>query len=283
MRWGRRSLEPTAAAAIHRRVRATAPCGCSSSTLQFPATISLPRQRNPAAIRFRSDNNRSDDDNQQRQQQEELEQEREALLSHARQLTLRLYRRCLRSVEAIRHGNAADEQEFRQRERQREASLRDLSSSQQQDPRWGMLSVLPPVNRHDELRSRAAYYRQHAREMVHSEWDCLTHPSPQPLARDSARRYLHHVRHGEHTRQWLLRDMKFDDPVAQELLEDWEESVARWQDRAELYFARLVEDGGTDKLGGAAAMGIDESDDESDSDDDDGFWTESDSDSDDSD
>jgi len=238
-------------------------------------------QQNPL-VRFHSSQktevaNKTDD--QTRRQQELEQEERDALLSHAMHLTLSLYRNCLRSVEAIRHGNENDEKEFQERERKREDSMDDL----QQDPRLSMLSMLPPVNRKDELRSRAEYYQQHAREMVQSEFDCLTRPSL--MEKDNVRRYLHHLRQGESYRKWLLRDMQFEDPIATESLEDWEKSIQEWQDRAEFYCARSEE--GSAKIGAAAAaaaQGIGESDDESDSDDeDDGFWTESDDDSSDSD
>jgi hypothetical protein len=69
---------------------------------------------------------------------------------------------------------------------------------------------LPPVDRVDELRSRAAYYQQYAREHFVQESDCFKDEWQDfHLAR-----YLHLLRRGEEQRQWLLADMKFPDPFA---------------------------------------------------------------------
>lgn len=200
----------------------------------------------------------------QSEQQEKLELalEREALLSQAQQLTICLYRHCMRSVKSIRHGNDHDELEFQERERQREASMEAAH-----DPRLSMLSMLPPVNRKDELRSRAEYYQQHANEMFTQESDCLTFPSVMEKA--NLKRYLHHLRQGEYRRTYLLRDMKFADPINGESVDQWKGSVLQWQNRAELYCARKDKN-----PTGAAAKALEES--SSDDDDDDGFWTDSD-------
>jgi hypothetical protein len=106
----------------------------------------------------------------------------------------------------IRHGNENDEKEFSDRERKR----LELPSTTKGDVRLSMLSMLPPVDREDELRSRAEYYTQYARELFVQESDCLsfaTEWTEQHIAR-----YLHHLRQGDEHRRWLLADMKFDDP-----------------------------------------------------------------------
>lgn len=130
-------------------------------------------------------------------------QERRALEAQASALTLALYRRCVRSARLIRRGNDADEQEFAKREQQR------LEATLPKEQRLSMLSLLPPVDREDELRSRADYYMQYARENFVQESDCLSHKK---LEAEHIARYLYHLRRGEEHRQWLLSDMQFDDP-----------------------------------------------------------------------
>ena len=202
----------------------------------------------------------------EKNEKRELAEEREALLSQAQQLTIRLYRHCMRSVRAIRHGNENDEKEFQDRERKREEKTELLK-----DPRLSMLSLLPPVDRKNELRSRAEYYEMHTNEMFSQESNCLTFPSV--MERDNVSRYLHQLRYGEHSRTYLLRDMKFGDPIAAESLVEWKREVQRWQDRAELYCARKVK-----TPSGAAAKALEKSLDKEGDKDDDGFWTESDED-----
>jgi hypothetical protein len=141
------------------------------------------------------------------QQQRELEVERAHLLAEAKCLTLILYRTIVRSVRAIRHGNEHDEVEFQAREKQR----KDKITSASKDVRLSMLSMLPPVDRSDELRSRAEYYQQYARENFVQASDCLNHDVWED---EHVARYLYHLRQGEEHRKWLLADMKFADPFA---------------------------------------------------------------------
>ena len=124
------------------------------------------------------------------------------ILDEAKALTLSLYRRCVRSAYVIRHANENDEREFSEREKKR---LRDLET---RDARLTMLSMLPPVDREDELRSRFEYYLSYARENFVQEADCLGDDMDQR----HIDRYLHHLRRGEEQRRWLLQDMKFGDP-----------------------------------------------------------------------
>jgi hypothetical protein len=70
--------------------------------------------------------------------------------------------------------------------------------------------MLPPVDREDELRSRAEYYTQYARELFVQESDCLPHTTE--WTEQHITRYLHHLRRGDEHRRWLLADMKFEDP-----------------------------------------------------------------------
>jgi hypothetical protein len=157
---------------------------------------------------------------------QELETERALLLKEAKFLTQSLYRCIVRSVRVIRHGNHVDETEFQRREAQRQAHLEanatsisrgntttttTTTGSTSGDVRLSMLSLLPPVDRVDELRSRAEYYQQYAREHFVQESDCLDRDEWQDF---HLARYLHLLQRGEEQRQWLLADMKFPDPFA---------------------------------------------------------------------
>jgi hypothetical protein len=167
------------------------------------------------------------------------------LRKEARALSLSLYRACLRSIKHIRGGNQQDEHEFSVRERARIESFSDLDVSSKRSeggsassPKSrnkgrsggdGMINFLPPVNRLDELRSRADYYASFARENFLQEWDCLGSPESNtlPVAKVSAmtsptssgwnqqmvNRYINLLRRGNAHRQWLLSDLKFSDPI----------------------------------------------------------------------
>lgn len=127
-----------------------------------------------------------------------LQEERTILLSEARFMTLSLWRTCLRCIRAIRPGNEHDEMEFQEREEQR------LNSSK--------MTFEMPVDREDELASRANYYYQWTLENVQQESDCLDRD---PWLEADVERYTHLVREGEERRKWILRDYKFDDPYPQ--------------------------------------------------------------------
>lgn len=123
---------------------------------------------------------------------------RSDLVDEAGALTRSLYRLCLRSVNVIRHGNDFDEKEFQKRE--------DEFAN---PTAGGAISMAPPPNREDELRSRAEYYQSYAREYFVQESDCLDND---PLNEKDIRRFLYYLRKGEKDRKWLLGDMLFPDP-----------------------------------------------------------------------
>lgn len=123
---------------------------------------------------------------------------REDLLEEAEYLTKSLYRNCLRSVRLIRWGNEFDDKEFERREEEF-----------QNPTAGGVMSMAPPPNKEDELRSRAEYYHSYAREYFTQESDCLDND---PLQERDIRRYLYYLRKGEKDRKWLLGDMMFPDP-----------------------------------------------------------------------
>ena len=207
-----------------------------------------------------------------------LAQERAEILEEARTLTLSLYRICVRSVRLIRQGNEHDEQEFVKREQERlEAPIGSDSPGQ------SFLSLLPPVNRVDELRSRAEYYMQYTHENFVQESDCLDF---REWDTQHFSRYLYHLRRGDEHRQWLLKDMKFPDPYKgaldkdrvdrfeakamrhMEKLEARKESLLPPRIREQLLRQRANQE---KKKQGAGSN--EEDDDDDDDDDDDGFWS----------
>ncbi len=123
---------------------------------------------------------------------------RDDLLEEAEYLTKSLYRNCLRSVRLIRWGNEFDDKEFQRREEEF-----------QNPTAGGVMSMAPPPNKEDELRSRAEYYHSYAREYFTQESDCLDND---PLQERDIRRYQYYLRKGEKDRKWLLGDMMFSDP-----------------------------------------------------------------------
>lgn len=124
---------------------------------------------------------------------------RDDLREEAAALTKALYRTCMRSIKVIRWGNAFDEKDFQKRE---EDFLKPAGPG-------GRISMAPPPNKDDELRSRAEYYQSYAREYFIQESDCLDND---PLREKDIKRYLYYLRKGEKDRKWLLADMMFPDP-----------------------------------------------------------------------
>jgi hypothetical protein len=135
---------------------------------------------------------------------ESLAKEREHIIAEAKKLTLSLYRNCTRSVRTIRYGNDHDRKEFEKREQKRL-----MEAIKPHDPRLGMISMLPPVDPEEELRSRAGYYQEYARENFFQESDCLRWEDWEP---EHIQRYVRFLRRGEQMRQWLLTQMRFEDP-----------------------------------------------------------------------
>lgn len=145
---------------------------------------------------------------------------RKELRDEAAFLTKSLYRLCLRSVCLIRPGNEHDEAEFGERERQR---LEDENSPRRDDDsRMGTFSILPPVDRDDELRSRAEYYHQFARENLFQETDCLPLGDKElaPLHEQDVQRFTFLLKKGDSDRHWLLQDMEFPDPYKKSFPKD---------------------------------------------------------------
>ena len=142
--------------------------------------------------------------------------EREFLVAEASAMTKSLYRTCLQSVEILRPGNGRDEADFAERE---EAQLRMFDDDDDDATSTGggkgtgtagsLSAFSPPVDRSNELESRADYYAEWTRENFAQEMDCL---ATEPWREDDVARYLHFLRVGEERRRWVLKDYGFDDP-----------------------------------------------------------------------
>jgi phage terminase Nu1 subunit (DNA packaging protein) len=134
----------------------------------------------------------------EKQKQESLNKEREALVIEAGAMTRSLFRICLRSIRLMRKGNEHDEKRFS-----------ELEGKQIKDLEEGVLSASPPVNREDEMKSRADYYTDVARERIYRSAQCM---DLNPLSDEDLHEYIHHLRQGEKHRRWVLAEYKFSDP-----------------------------------------------------------------------
>jgi hypothetical protein len=157
---------------------------------------------------------------------------RQDLLAEAAVLTKSLYRTCLRSVRLIREGNDFDDKEFEKRE----ADFLKPSGV------GGRISMAPPPNKEDELRSRAEYYHSYTREYFIQESDCLDND---PLRERDIKRYLYYLRKGEKDRKWLLADMMFPDPykdaIDQTRIDHFEAMAKRYLGEDEIQVEPVVE------------------------------------------
>ena len=140
-------------------------------------------------------------------------QQLNALKKEASLLTKKLWKSSLKSVQAIALGNAVDEVRFSK-----------LEKLQLEKP------TMLPVNRDDELKSRANYYYNYAREQIEQESDIFEtldwsltagykgdhvkeeSSSPTSLTKDQIHRYFYFLRKGEEQRLYILRKYKFEDP-----------------------------------------------------------------------
>ena len=140
--------------------------------------------------------------NEEKEKKERL-RERQYLLEEAKAMTKSHYRRCLRCVDIIRPGNDHDEAEFQAREKLELEKDTDTTV----DLNAGFSMALP-VDRKNELSSRANYYEEWIKENFHGEKDCL---DLNPWQEETIHRFLHLLRDGERKRQWVLEDYKFED------------------------------------------------------------------------
>ncbi|KAL7512501.1 hypothetical protein ACHAXN_009790 [Cyclotella atomus] len=93
-----------------------------------------------------------------------------ALYDEATSITRALYRRCLESIRVLAKGNDNDEMEFAAREKSELSKFDELSDSK--SPSTASL-LSPPVNRTNELSSRAYYYSSFCRENFEGHWNLL--------------------------------------------------------------------------------------------------------------
>ena len=167
------------------------------------------------------------------------------LRRQAEVITKSLYRTCLRSIRHIRHGNKYDFEEFRKREEEFRNGKSDGG---------GILSMAPPPNPEDELRSRAEYYHSYAREYFVQESDCLGYyndpttygagtNTATKLSQKDIDRYLYYVRKGEKDRRWLLGDMMFDDPYRDVAKTYRQPLIDKFIESSQQYFKQQQQEG----------------------------------------
>jgi hypothetical protein len=112
---------------------------------------------------------------------EEIHAAQTRLLSEANYLTKTLYRKCLKSIQSLARGNERDEIDFSEREKSEQDELDELFSSSSKTSKDSPSSnskqkvslMAPPVNRQNELASRANYYRAFTREHFDGHWNLL--------------------------------------------------------------------------------------------------------------
>jgi hypothetical protein len=182
------------------------------------ATAQIVLKRQEAELRESQDIVQTPEEKQEKQRIHVRDQKRHSLLLEAGAMSRSLYRTCLRCVKIMRQGNEHDEAEFRQREENQFVSMKDALAT-------GTLPV-GPVDRENELSSRAIYYLGHTRENFIGEHDCLKW---NPWKEEHVDRYLHFLRQGEYKRKWVMNDYKFPDPYANVFDND---RVDRWEAQA---------------------------------------------------
>lgn len=126
---------------------------------------------------------------------------RQELLLEAGAMSRSLFRTCLRCVKIMRQGNEHDEIDFVEREQNQFQTMKEAVAS-------GTFSMAPPVDRENELSSRANYYHGHTREHFDGDSDCL---KPDPWREENVDTYLAVLRRGEYKRKWVMNDYKFHD------------------------------------------------------------------------
>jgi len=162
---------------------------------------------------------KSNDESKDEIQVQRLQEDRVQLFKEAGMMTKALYRSCLRSVNLIRDGNQHDFADFEAREEEQKTDRLQKSIS-------ASFSFEPPVDRDNELSSRALYYLAYTKESFHQEVDCLV---AEPWREDNLKRFLYLIKQGERKRKWVLEDYKFDDPHTNK----WEEvKLEVWEAKA---------------------------------------------------
>lgn len=174
------------------------------------------------------------------QREQKLLQEQNYLFQEAKSLTKSLYRKCFRSVRLLSRGNTDDEKEFIQREKDRLDLINGNS-----------FQYAPPVDRQNELSSRAMYYLAFLQESFHQEIDCLVlYPNSnkndsnsQFWKEEQVKRFVYLMRQGEKRRQWILMSYKFDanDKIKQQDSELSERKLMGWELRADCFIKEVYQ------------------------------------------
>ncbi|KAL7527994.1 hypothetical protein ACHAXR_002220 [Thalassiosira sp. AJA248-18] len=99
---------------------------------------------------------------------QEMASQQTKLLNEASYLTRTLYRKCLQSINLLAKGNERDEDDFSSRETKERNQFSDEGGVDLE-----RISMSPPVNRQNELSSRANYYKAFARENFDGHWNLL--------------------------------------------------------------------------------------------------------------
>ena len=179
----------------------------------------------------------------------ELETKRKQLLKEANEMTKSFYRICLRCTYLIRPGNVEDEKLFLAREeeqRQRRIKAAEDRKTMSAKERFeasasSSMTFEPPVDRENELSSRAAYYLAFIKESFGQEVDCLTKTIP--WREQEVERFVFLMKQGEERRSWILQDYKFQDPF----IPSWQSidrKLTTWQTEASKLVQQTYENNG---------------------------------------
>ena len=127
---------------------------------------------------FSSTKNNKINDSASQLSKADIHEAQTQLLKEANYLTKTLYRKCLKSIQSLARGNERDETDFSEREQSEKDQLDELlssdSSSSKNNANNNRVSLMsPPVNRQNELSSRANYYQAFTREHFDGHWNLL--------------------------------------------------------------------------------------------------------------
>lgn len=161
----------------------------------------------------------------------ELDKEKRFLFNEAKLMTLSFYRTCIRCTKIMRCCNSHDEEQFKKREEEQRQSRIDASNIS------SIMSFQPPVDRQNELASRALYYLAFVKESFGQEVDCLT--KNEIWREDDIIRFIYLMKQGEERRSWILTDYKFDDPYSHKWDTTLDQRLTLWEERATLYIRNI--------------------------------------------
>ena len=158
-------------------------------------------------------------------------------------------------IKLLAKGNQRDESDFTEREN---TELNQFNDGLRM--KTDRISMAPPVNRQNELASRANYYQTFARENFDGHWNLLgahgfhigdegnmrhglgyltkqqpnlESDSTQQLEQDAAymwreeqiEQFVYLMRSGEEKRRWILKDYEFEDPFNVAKVSSWSQEL----------------------------------------------------------